>query len=148
MCPYMKRVLARLIRDRLKMDDMQFGFMPGRSTTDAIFLVRQLQEKYLEKNKPFYLAFVRVPRSVIWWALRRKGVDEWLVRAVQAMYIDAVSRVRVGSELSSEFSINVSVHKGSVLSPLLFIIVLQSIAEEFKTGAPWELLYADSDKFA
>ena len=34
----------------VKIDNMQFGFMAGKSTTDAIFIVRQLQEKYLAKN--------------------------------------------------------------------------------------------------
>ena len=55
---------------------MQFGFMPGRGTTDAIFILRQLQEKHLAKNKKLYFAFVdfekafdRVPRKVIWWAM-------------------------------------------------------------------------------
>ncbi|CAI9736862.1 Hypothetical predicted protein [Octopus vulgaris] len=33
----------------------------------------------------------------------------------------------------------VGVHQGSVLSPLLFIIVLQAITEEFKTGYPWDI---------
>ena len=36
-------------REIVKIDSMQFGFMSGRSTTDAIFIVRQLQEKYQEK---------------------------------------------------------------------------------------------------
>ena len=31
----------------VQLDEMQFGFRPGRGTTDAIFIVRQLQEKYL-----------------------------------------------------------------------------------------------------
>ena len=51
---------------------MQFGFMPGRGTIDAIFIVRQLQEKYLEKKKKLYLAladlekaFDRVPRDIV-----------------------------------------------------------------------------------
>ena len=35
------------------------------------------------------------------------------------------------------------VHQGSVLSPLLFIIVLEALSREFRTGCPWELLYAD-----
>ena len=49
----------------------------GRSTTDAIFTVRQLQEKYLARNKELWMAFVdlekafdRVPMEVVWWALR------------------------------------------------------------------------------
>ena len=34
-------------------------------------------------------------------------------------------------------------HQGSVLSPLLFILVLETYSWEFRTGVPWELLYAD-----
>ena len=37
----------------------------------------------------------------------------------------------------------VGVHQGSVLSPLLFIIVLEALSREFSTGLPWELLYVD-----
>ena len=41
-------------------DSMQFGFISGRGTTDAIFIVRQLQEKYLAKNKELWMAFVNL----------------------------------------------------------------------------------------
>ena len=37
----------------------------------------------------------------------------------------------------------VGVHQGSVLSPLLFIIVLEALSHEFFSGVPWEDLYAD-----
>ena len=74
----MERVIEKIIRERISIDDMQFGFMPGRGTTDAIFILRQLQEKHLAKNKKLYFAFVdlekafdRVPRKVIWWAMRK-----------------------------------------------------------------------------
>ena len=124
--------------------------MSGRGTTDAIFIVRQLQEKHLAANKPLYMAFVdlekafdRVPRDVIWWAMRKLGIDEWLVRLLQSMYKDVRSRVRVGDGYSEEFGVGVGVHQGSVLSPLLFIIVLEALFREFRTGCPWELLYAD-----
>ena len=33
------------------LDSMQFGFTAGKGTTDAIFIVRQMQEKYLAKKK-------------------------------------------------------------------------------------------------
>ena len=64
-------------------------------------------------------AFDRVPRKVIWWAQRKLGVDEWIVRLVQGMYSNARSRVRVGEGYSEEFEVKVGIHQGSVLSPLL-----------------------------
>ena len=89
----LERVVEGLNRQRVEIDEMQCGFMSGRGTTDAIFIVRQLQEKHLAANKLLYMAFVdleiafdRVPRDVIWWAMRKVGIDEWLVRLVQSMY--------------------------------------------------------------
>ena len=49
---------VRLIRNMVDIDEMQFGFVPIRGTTDAIFIVRQLQEKYIAAKKPLYFAFV------------------------------------------------------------------------------------------
>ena len=65
-----ERIVENLIRDQVSIDDMQFGFMPGRGTTDAIFILRQMQEKYLAKKHSLFFAFVdlekafdRVPRT-------------------------------------------------------------------------------------
>ena len=146
----LERIVDGLIRQVVSIDDSQFGFVPGRGTTDAIFVVRQLQEKYLAVNKRLYMAFVdlekafdRVPRKVIWWALRKLGVEEWIVRLVKGMYANAQSRVHVSEGFSKEFEVKVGVHQGSVLSPLLFIIVLEALSREFRAGVPWEDLYAD-----
>ena len=59
------------------------------------------------------------------------------------MYANARSHVRVGEGYSEEFEVKVGVHQGSVLSPLLFIIVLEALTREFRSGVPWEDLYAD-----
>ena len=66
-----------------------------------------------------------------------------LIEVVQGMNENVRSRVRVGVGLSEEFEVKVSVHQGSVLSPLLFIIMLKSLSREFWAGVPWEDLYAD-----
>ena len=91
-------------------------------------------------------AFDRVPRKVIWWVLRKLGVEEWIVQLVQGMYANARTRVRVGegySACSEEFEVKVGVYQGSVLSPLLFIIVLEALSREFRSGVPREGLCAD-----
>jgi len=46
----LERVVERRLRNLVKIDKMQFGFRPGRGTTDAIVIVRQVQERFLEKT--------------------------------------------------------------------------------------------------
>ena len=58
----------------------------------------------------------------------------WLV---QGMYANERSRVCVGKGFSKEFEVKVRVHQGSVLSPLLSIIVLKAFSHEFRAGVPW-----------
>ena len=60
------------------------------------------------------------------------------------MYANVRSCVRVGEGYSEEFEVKVGDHQGSVLSPLLFIIVLEVLSREFRSGVPWEDLYADT----
>ena len=146
----LERVANNILRQQVCIDDIPFGFMPGRSTTDAISIVRQLQEKFYAINKTLCMAFVdlekafdRVPRHVILWALCKLGIDEWLVRLIQSMYENARSRVRFVCNLGEEFSVKVGVHQGSCFSPLLSITVPEALSQEFRTGCSWENLYAD-----
>ena len=99
-----------LNRQLVSIDDLQFGFVPGRGTADEIFVIRQLQEKYLAANKRLYMAFVdlekafdRVPCKVIWSTLRKLGVEEWIVRLVQGIYANVGSRVCVGEGYMKKF---------------------------------------------
>ena len=96
-----------------------------RHCPQYIFAVRQMQEKYGCKGKNLYFAFVdlekafnRVPREVTRWALRKTGVDEWLVKAVMAMYECAQTVVRTTEGDSKAFNVKVGLHQGSVLSLL------------------------------
>jgi len=55
---------------------MQFGFMPGKGTTDAVFTVWQMQEKYGCKGKKLYFAFVD---------LEKKHLIEYLERSLDGL---------------------------------------------------------------
>ena len=122
--------------------------MAGRGTTDLIFLLKKLQAEYLQIKKNIYFAFVdlenafdRVPRRILWremWKLRN---NEWIIQIAKSMY--AHSKVWIISSYISSINTSVGVHQGSVLSPLLFIIIAETLSREFRTGCPWEILYAN-----
>ena len=88
----------------MNVDDMQFGYMPGHGTTDAIYILREIQEKYIRKIRNLYFAFVdlekafdRVLRKILWWALRKVGIPEWMVCVVQIKHHNARSCVRINN---------------------------------------------------
>jgi len=71
-----ERIFEHRIQQQIDIHNMQFGFMKGKGTTDAIFIVRQVQEMFRAKGKKLYFgfadlekAFDRVPREVIRWAM-------------------------------------------------------------------------------
>ena len=86
-------------------------------------------------------AFDWIPREVIRFALRQKGVPEYLVNWVMSLYKGCKTAVSVDGELSSSFSVKVGVHQGSALSPLLFIMVMDVLTEDVRDGSLMELLY-------
>jgi len=97
----MEKIFEDRIRKQIEVDDMQFRFMKGKGATDAIFTVRQMQENFRVKGKKLYFGFVDfgkafdgVPKEVIRWAMRKLGVQEWLVSAVMSTYTGAKTVVK------------------------------------------------------
>jgi len=147
-----ERIFEYRIRQQIAIDDMQFGFMKDKETTNGIFMARQMQENFRVKGKKLYFGFVdlekafdRVAREVISWAMCKLRVEEWLVSAVMSMYTGAKTVVRTVYGNSKVFEVKVGMHQGSALSPLLFVIVMEAISVEFRVALPWELLYADEE---
>ena len=87
-----------------------------------MFILRRLQEEYLDKEKKLYMCFVdlekafdRVLRKVLECAMSKRGIPEVMERAVMSLYEVAKTRVRVRLELFEEFEVKVGVHQGSVV---------------------------------
>ena len=145
-----QRIFERRLRKVVKLDEMQMGFMPGRGTTDAIFIMRQLLEKYEMAGRDLYMVFVdlekafnRVPREMIWWSLRRKGVLEREIKVIMEMYTNIETSVKVEYTRSESFDVKVGVHQGSILSPLLFALVMDEVTKDIREEVVQEMLYAD-----
>ena len=145
-----ERILDQCLKKLIKVDDKQFGFSPGKGTTDAVFVVKQMQEKLLEGLKDLYFTFVdlekaydRVPRELVYWCMRKRGIPEKLIELVKATYKGAKTIVRTAVVNTLPFEIKVGLHQGSILSPFLLVLVLDTISCELRQGIPWELLFAD-----
>ena len=63
--------------------------------------------------------------------------------AVMALYTEACTVVRTDAGLGESYEVMVGLHQGSVLSPLLFTVVMDVVSSEARSGLPSELLYAD-----
>ena len=123
-------IIGARIESETEIAENQFGFIKGRQTSDAIFALKQLAEKYREKGKGLYMAFIdlekaydRVPRSEVWRCMREKGVSEKYVRLVKDMYDGAESHVKSCVGPTDNFTIRVGLHQGSALSPYLFDLI-------------------------
>ena len=134
-----ERIIEARLREIVKITDNQFGFRPGMSTTEPVFALRQLQEKCREKNKYLHMVFVdlekafdRIPRYLIWWCLRKNGVPEEYVQIVQDMYRSCKTQVVTQKGETEYFQIEVGLHQGSALSPLLFIIIMDVLTENIE----------------
>ena len=73
-----------------------------------------MQKEYREKDKKLYMCFMdlekafdRVPRRVVRWALRKKGLPEILVKAMISLYEGSKTKIKVGSEFSQKFFVAV-----------------------------------------
>ena len=75
-------------------------------------------------------AFDTVPREMVMATLRWMGVPEAEVRTVEGMYEKTTAIVVVREGASEEFEIKIGLRHGSVLSPLLFISVLDLISRK------------------
>ncbi|CAF3293547.1 unnamed protein product [Rotaria sp. Silwood2] len=135
------KVFARIIERRCQqivepqIQENQWGFRAGRSTTDQIFTLQQIIEKSWEFAKPIYALFVdlekaydRVPRNILWNVLKEYDIQDQLLSAIQSLYKNCQSCVRINGSKSDNFQVQVGLRQGCVLSPLLFIIFMDKIS--------------------
>ncbi|KAK3559294.1 hypothetical protein QTP86_010737 [Hemibagrus guttatus] len=145
-----ERVVEARLRKVVEICEQQYGFMPRKSTTDAIFAPRILMEKYRDGQRELHCVFVdlekaydRVPREELWYCMRKSGVAEKYVRVVQDIYERSRTVVRRAVGQTEEFKVEVGLHQGSALSPFLFAIVMDQLSEEVRQESPWTMMFAD-----
>ena len=142
-----ERMIEIRLRRYLIFSNQQYGFMPGKSTTDALFALRVLLEKYREGQNELHCVFVdldkaydKVQRELVWYCMRKSGLAEKYVSIVQDMCTTAVM-CAVG--VTEVIDVKVGLHQGSSLSPCLFAMVMDRMTDEIREEAPWTMMFAD-----
>ena len=112
----------------------QTGFRAGRSTTEQIFNLRILCEKYLQHQQNLYYVFIdfkkafdRIWHEDLWAAMRKYNINASIIWAIENLYDKAQSAVLFNGSTGEWFRITVGVRQGCLLSPTLFNIFLERI---------------------
>jgi hypothetical protein len=146
-----KRMIEHRLRGVTNVTKNQFGFMPGKSTMEVIFLIRQLMERCREQKKDMHIVFIdlekaydKVPRNVMWWALQKHNVSIKYITLIKDMYDNVVTSIRTSDGDINDFSINIGLHQRSALSPYLFALVMDEVTRDIQGGIPpWCMLFVD-----
>ena len=61
-----ERIIEARLRDRVEISKRQYGFMPGKGTTDAMFSLRMLMENYREGQRELHCVSVDLEKPYDW----------------------------------------------------------------------------------
>jgi len=138
------KLWERVIEGRLRIDirvmENQFSFMLGRSTTEAIHLIRRLMEI---RTRDLHMVFIdsekaydKVPREVLWRCFERKNVNVTYMRVIKDMYNGVRARVRTLVRDTNDFPVDIGLHQRSALSPFLFTIIMDELTRGIQDVLP------------
>ena len=132
----MLKILLNRLKPQAEMiiAEEQAGFRTGRSTTEQIFNLRILCEKYLQHQQELYHVFVdfkkafdRVWHAALWATMRLYNINANLIKVIEHLYDKATSAVYFNNSIGTWFRTTVGVRQGCLLSPTLFNIFLERI---------------------
>ena len=134
------KVMLKILLNRLTpqaeaiIAEEQAGFRPGRSTTEQIFSLRILCERYLQHQQDLFHVFVdfkkafdRVWHAALWSTMKLYNINANLIKVIESLYSKATSAVYYNGSVGEWFRTTVGVRQGCLLSPTLFNIFLERI---------------------
>ena len=138
-CKIFCRVMLNRIKDSVekKLREEQAGFRAGRSCVDQIFVLRTIIEQSVEWNSSLYMNFIdfekafdSVHHKTLWEILWSYGFPIKLINILRNMYEDNQCSVRHGGQQSEWFQVKSGVRQGCVISPLLFLLVVDWVMKQ------------------
>lgn len=135
------KILAMYISSTGIAEEQQ-GFRQNRSTTDAIFIVRQIAEKAIEFNYPAHMCFVdltkafdRIQLKDVIEILRKRNVSQNIISVITSLNTNNTTCIRTDNLISNVVPIADGIRQGDSLSPILFNLVMDEIISSVKSVA-------------
>ncbi len=122
-----------------KLANEQNGFRPDRSCVDHIFTLCDLLRIRKAENKETFCSFVDfkkafdyVDHSFLLHKLIHIGINGRIYNTIKTLYSRPESCVLVNDRLSGWFPVQSGVRQGDSLSPMLFAVFINDLAEEIR----------------
>ena len=138
----MRQAIERVLREE------QAGFRSGRGCTDQIFVLRTIVEQSLEWNSSLYInyidfekAFDSIHHPSLWRILEAYGFPVKVINILKDMYAENQCCVRHNGEQSEWFHVKTGVRQGCVISPTLFLIVIDWVMRRATVDRPRGLVW-------
>ena len=135
------RVILNRVRNKIRPEipEEQYGFVKGKGTANAIFLIRMICERAIEMQRDVFLCFIdyqkafdTVRHEEMMRMLAQLGIDKKDIRVIRNLYYQQKAAVRVGDELTETVDIKRGVRQGCVMSPDLFTLYGEVIMREIE----------------
>lgn len=131
--------LTAFLEKRNLINKEQIGFTKGCRTTDHMFVLNTIIQKYVKNDsKPLYACFVDLKRAFdsvshlhLFYKLKSIGVGTKFYDIIHSMYKQTETCVKIGQHRTNFFKSNIGVRQGDNLSPCLFNIFLNDLPTYF-----------------
>jgi hypothetical protein len=131
--------ISEWLEKEKKLVEEQGGFRKKRSTVEQIFILKETIQGRRRKKKKTCCCFLDIRKAYdtvfregVWEGLWVKGIGGKMWRVLKNLYQEVGSCVRLGKEKTDWFNLEIGLRQGCILSPILFSVFIDGLAQEVK----------------